>query len=195
MELGVTDPVPSLDIPAITHQLQQGFWGGAQAGVAPIGAQAGVAPIGAQVDESVVGGLKRLAVTAACGNHLNDPGGTDPGFTDVLRCLSSGPQLPGDVTVVTFLLTCCHKRDVPLLLKLAADLTVQDVLIGFHGQEGGSRHPAPGAVEKRLLGVQRIRLQQHTLQIELAHELLKYRPLVVLAGGVTGLTDRKAQGS
>jgi hypothetical protein len=44
-----------------------------------------------------VGGLERLAVTAAGGDHLNDPAGSDPGFCDVLRCLF-GPQLPGDVT-------------------------------------------------------------------------------------------------
>ena len=73
MELGLKNPVPSLDTPAIKHQLQQGFWCGAQA------------------REEVVGGLKRLAVTAACRNQLHDPAGTDPGCTDVLRCLS-GPQ-------------------------------------------------------------------------------------------------------
>ena len=33
MELGVSDPVPALNAPAISYQLQQGFWGGAQAGL------------------------------------------------------------------------------------------------------------------------------------------------------------------
>ena len=31
MELGVPDPVPALDTPAVAHQLQQGFWNGPQA--------------------------------------------------------------------------------------------------------------------------------------------------------------------
>jgi len=31
IELGIADPVPALDAPAVPHQLQQGFWGGAQA--------------------------------------------------------------------------------------------------------------------------------------------------------------------
>jgi hypothetical protein len=30
VELGVTDPVPALNAPAIPQQLQQDFWGGAQ---------------------------------------------------------------------------------------------------------------------------------------------------------------------
>ena len=35
VELGVTNTVPTLNAPAISNQLQQDFWGGAQAGVAP----------------------------------------------------------------------------------------------------------------------------------------------------------------
>jgi len=42
MELGVPDPVPALDTPAVAHQLQQGFWRGPQA------------------RQKQVGGLKRL---------------------------------------------------------------------------------------------------------------------------------------
>jgi hypothetical protein len=33
-----TYPVPTLDAPAISYQLQEIFWGGAQAGFAPRGA-------------------------------------------------------------------------------------------------------------------------------------------------------------
>jgi hypothetical protein len=32
VQLAVSDPVPALDAPAVSNQLQQGFWGGAQAG-------------------------------------------------------------------------------------------------------------------------------------------------------------------
>ena len=38
--------------------------------------------------------------------------------------------------------------------------------------------------------VQRIRLDQHALQIQLSKQLPEHRPLVVLAGGVAGLADR-----
>ncbi len=31
MELGVPDPVPTLNAPAVAHQLQQGIWRGAEA--------------------------------------------------------------------------------------------------------------------------------------------------------------------
>ena len=59
----------------------------------------------------------------------------------------------------------------------------------------GSRPPAPGGVEKRILSMQGIRLDQNALEIQLSEKLLllrrslglEHRPLVVLAGGVAGL--------
>ena len=42
--------------------------------------------------------------------------------------------------------------------------------------------------------MQRIRLNQHPLKIQLAQELSEYRPLVVLAGVIAGLADGHAQG-
>ena len=42
--------------------------------------------------------------------------------------------------------------------------------------------------------MERIRLDQHTLEIQLAEQLPQHRPLVVFAGGVAGLADRHAQG-
>jgi len=47
--------------------------------------------------------------------------------------------------------------------------------------------------EKRLLGMQGIHLDQHALQIQLAKELPQHHPLMVLTGGVAGLTDRHVQ--
>jgi hypothetical protein len=57
----------TFDAPAISYQLQQGFWGGAQAG------------------EKQMGGVKRLAVTGPAGCDLHDPPGADPLIKDVLR--------------------------------------------------------------------------------------------------------------
>lgn len=125
MELGVPDPVPALNAPAVPHQLQQGFWGGAQAGIAPRGAPG---------EPLEVGGLKWLAITTAGGHHLHDPAGADPGLTNVLRCLFR-PQYPGDVATVADLVIACHKRDVPLALELALDLAMQRLLVALDGQE------------------------------------------------------------
>jgi hypothetical protein len=61
-------------------------------------------------------------------------------------------------------------------------------------RSAGRRHPAPGVAEKRLLGRQCIRLDQHALQIELPKALPQHRPLVGLTGGVAGLADRHDQG-
>ena len=116
MELGVAEPVPALNAPAVPHQLQQRFWRGAQTG------------------EEQVLRLKGLAVAAAGGRHLHDPAGADPGLTDVFRRLL-GPQLPGDVAPVADLVIPCHERDLSLSLKLAADLAVQRLLVPLNRQQ------------------------------------------------------------
>lgn len=54
----------------------------------------------------------------------------------------------------------------------------------------GSRTVAPGDVEKRAMGMERIRLNQHTLKIELTEQMFEHRPLMVITGGVAGLADR-----
>ena len=104
MELGVPDPVPALNAPAVPHQLQQGFWRGAQA------------------CQKQVGGLKRLAVTGTSGRDFHDPAGADPGLSDVLWSLL-GAQRPGDVAAMANLVIPCHERDRALALELAAYLT------------------------------------------------------------------------
>ena len=81
-----------------------------------------------------VGGLKRLAVATANGFQLHDPAGADPGLSDVFRCLF-GAQRPGDLAAVADLVIRCHERDLPLPLKLAADLTMQRLLVRFDRQE------------------------------------------------------------
>ena len=116
MKLGVANPVPALNAPAFTYQLQQGFWGCAQA------------------DKKELGGLKRPALAAAGGRHLHDPAGADPGLCDVIwGCF--GAQRPGDVPAVADLMIRCHERDLALPLELAADLAVERLLVPFNGQE------------------------------------------------------------
>jgi hypothetical protein len=53
MELGVADPVPALQAPALSEQSQQCFWGGAQA------------------CQKEMAGLKRFAVASADGLQLD----------------------------------------------------------------------------------------------------------------------------
>lgn len=76
MELGVTDPVAALNAPPGSHQMQQRF------------------RLSAQARQEEVGGLKRLALTAAAGREFHNPAGADPGLPDVLRGWF-GPQGPG----------------------------------------------------------------------------------------------------
>ena len=116
VELGVADPVPALNAPSVSHQLQQRFWRGAQAG------------------EEQVLRLKGLAVAAAGGRHLHDPAGADPGLPDVRRCLF-GTQGPGDDAAVADLVIRCQERDLALSLELAADLAVQRLLVGLDRQQ------------------------------------------------------------
>jgi hypothetical protein len=55
---GCPGPVPAINAPAISYQLQQGFWGGAQARVAPRGAPC---------EALQMSGTEGLAVTGAGG--------------------------------------------------------------------------------------------------------------------------------
>ena len=112
VELGVTNPVPALNAPAVLHQLQQGFWGSAQAG------------------EKQMGGVNGLVVTPAGSRHLHDPAGADPGLADVLRRLF-GPKRPGDIAAMADHVIRCQERDLALSLELAADLAVQRLLVGL----------------------------------------------------------------
>lgn len=116
MQLGVPDPVPPLNAPAVLYKLQQGFWRSSQAG------------------EEQVGRPKWLAITDAIGGHFHDPAGANPGLANVLRCLFR-PQYPGDVAPVADLVIRCHKRDVTLSLELALDLAMQRLLVALDGQE------------------------------------------------------------
>lgn len=58
--------MPALDAPSVSHLLQRGIWGDAQAGVIQVGR------------------LERLAVTRAYRLDLHDPAGADQGLSDVL---------------------------------------------------------------------------------------------------------------
>ena len=79
-------------------------------------------------------GLERLAITAAAGQQLNDPVATRPVGFDVLRCLFS-PHRPSDLTAVPDLVMRCGKRNLAPPLKLAADLPLQGLLVGFDAQQ------------------------------------------------------------
>ena len=115
VELCVADPVPTLNAPAISYQLHQGFWGGAQA------------------REKQMSGTEGLAVTGTGGRQLNYPAGAAPGFADVRWCLFCS-QRPVDAAAVADLVIACHEWDVTLSLKLAADLAMQRLLVAFYRQ-------------------------------------------------------------
>jgi hypothetical protein len=84
MELGVTEPVPAFNAPAVPHQLQQRFWRGAQAG------------------EEEVPLEGRLAGTLAADDQFDDPAAAGPGLGDAVRSLL-GPEGPGGVASVSLL--------------------------------------------------------------------------------------------
>ena len=115
-ELCVTDPVPALQTPPLSHQSQQRFWGGAQAGDEPMR------------------GLERLAVAGAGRDHFRDPAGTVPVLLDERRCFL-GSQIPGDVTAMSNLVIRCLERDVAFAEQLVGDLAVEAPLVGLDRQE------------------------------------------------------------
>jgi hypothetical protein len=88
MELGVAEPVPAFNAPAVPHQLQQGFWRGSQAG------------------EKEVPLEGRLSGTLAADDQFDDPAAAGPGLGDETRTLR-GPECPGGVAPVTVLSSAC----------------------------------------------------------------------------------------
>ena len=85
--------------------LQQGLWGGAQAG------------------KKQLGGLKRFAVSGAGSGHFHDPAGSHPAVAGVLRCLLC-TERPGDNPAMADLLIRCHNWDHALSLELACAATI-----------------------------------------------------------------------
>ena len=82
MELGVAEPVPAFNAPAVPHQLQQGFWRGSQAG------------------EKEVPLEGRLSGTLAADGQFDDPVAAGPGLGDEIRSLF-GPECPAGLAPVT----------------------------------------------------------------------------------------------
>jgi hypothetical protein len=83
-QLGVPEPVPAFDAPSLPHQLQQGFWRGAQAGQKEVPLE------------------ERLACTLAADDKLENPAAAWPVLGDAIRS-RSGPECPGGVAPVTAL--------------------------------------------------------------------------------------------
>ena len=84
MELGVAEPVPAFNAPAVPHQLQQRFWRSAQAGEEEVPLEGG------------------LAGTLAADDQFDDQAAAGPGLGDAVRRLL-GPEGPGGVASVSLL--------------------------------------------------------------------------------------------
>jgi hypothetical protein len=173
MELGVSDPVPALNASADAHLPEQRIWRGVQAG------------------EKHVGTAIRLALKGVPGRVFHDPGCADPGLTDVL-CSLFCTQRPGDVAAEANLVIACQKRDVPLSFEIATNLAVQRLLVSVYWPQGvGSL--LPELPKRGALGMERIRLDEHALKIQLAKHLLQHRLLVNFTGWVACPVDFHAQ--
>jgi len=86
----------------------------------------------------------------------------------------------------------CHGGDLAHSLELAADQAVEDLLVGFQRQEEVG--PLLLELPKNGRWDEVVRLDQHTLVIQLAKELAKHRPLVDFArSGIAGLADDYVQ--
>ena len=173
--------MPALNAPAVSQQLQQRLWRGAQTG------------------EEQVLRLQGLAVALAGGRHLHDPAGADPGLGGVRRCLF-GTQGPGDGAAMADLVIRCHEGDLALSLDLAADLPVQRLLVRLllrrslrldRQQEVG---PLFLELPKNSCWVCTASAWISMPWRSSSKELPQNRPLVVLTDGVAGLTYRRAQG-
>ena len=111
-ELGVADPVPPLDAPADSHQLQQCFWGGPDA------------------RKEEMAGIEWCSVALTRGDDQDDSARADPLLADVLWRLYCSQRL-GDVSAMAELVIRFQKMDLACSLELPCDLAMQGPLVGF----------------------------------------------------------------
>lgn len=109
-QLRIVDPVPALLAPARSHHLQQGFWGGPEAG------------------EKQMPSLKWPALARVGKDHFNDPAGAVPGCLDVIWGFFF-PQRPDDFTSVVNLVIRWLERDMAVSLEFQHHLPHQALLI------------------------------------------------------------------
>jgi len=103
IELCVTDPLPVLIAPAVSHKLQHGFWCGTHATVEQVGRP------------------KCSGIPDLDNSHLHNPESADPNLKNVLPYLLC-PQRLDHVLFVADLVMSCPKRDMTLSLHLDVDL-------------------------------------------------------------------------
>ena len=82
----------------------------------------------------MAGDLTLALAGRGAGDHLHDPGAAWPVRLDVLWHLF-GPELLACLEPVPLLVIYCCKRELAPSLELAADLPVEDFLVGFDGQQ------------------------------------------------------------
>jgi hypothetical protein len=116
LELRVADPLPPLDTPAVSHQLQQCFWGRPDA------------------HEKEMAAVQGFAVTLSRGDDFNDPARAEPLHTNMVWRLFR-LQRPGDVAAMAELMIRCQKTDLAFPLELALDLAMQGPLVGLDRQQ------------------------------------------------------------
>ena len=104
------------DRPALTHEPEQCFGAGAQAG-------------DEQVDV-----VKRLAVTPAIADQLDDPTGACPALADGLGGIAC-PELPADPAAMAGLEIADLNWEVAVAAELGDDLLIQPALVVFDRQE------------------------------------------------------------
>jgi len=78
-------------------------------------------------------GTERHADTGTVGRQLHYPDSSAPGFADrVGACVARSIQLAAGVSD---LVNACQVRDMTLSLKVAADLAMNRLLVGFYLQQ------------------------------------------------------------
>ena len=117
-------------------------------------------------------------------DQIHDPVAARPVGLDVFwRFL--GTELPAGFTSLPRLEILCSTRGSAAFPRTGGRSAGKGSS-GWIWRSTGGRPPAPGTSEKRLRGVQRIGLDQHTLQIEAAQQFLE-RSLLTGFMGVIGL--------
>ncbi len=135
--------------------------------------------------------MKRLAVTPDIADQLDDPTGACPALADGLGGIACF-ELPAHPAAVAGLNIADLNREVAVGAGLGDDLRLQRALVVFDRQEQVGAL-LRGELKKRWRGVQRISLDQHTVELQGAEQGFDGSALVGFAGVKRSLGNRHTQ--
>lgn len=120
--------------------------------------------------------VKRLTGKPSGAHQLDDPVGAHPALTNGVCCIAVTHR-PAHLATIAVVVIADHQREVPVSTEQGKNLPIQPALVVFDRREQVGVLLG-GELKKRWRSVQRTRLDQHTLELKGAEQVLRAQALV-----------------